>query len=89
MIRYVVQHIYICILLYARIHTYLTQMFICEYTYIDTERGRQRESEGGRGRERESGRERRSEKEREREQQERESACGIYVDIGCYEGKGS
>ena len=53
MIRYVVQHIYICILLYARIHTYLTQMFICEYTYIDTERGRQRESEGGRGRERE------------------------------------
>ena len=71
MIRYVVQHIYICILLYARIHTYLTQMFICEYTYIDTERGRQRESEGGRGRERESGREREGARKSESESNRR------------------
>ena len=71
MIRYVVQHIYICILLYERIHTYLTQMFICEYTYIDTERGRQRESEGGRGRERESGREREGARKSESESNRR------------------
>ena len=75
MIRYVVQHIYICILLYARIHTYLTQMFICEYTYIDTERGRQRESEGGRGRERERVGEREKERERARARATGEGEC--------------
>ena len=52
-------YIYICILLYARIHTYLKQIFICEYTYIDSERGRQRDRarEGQREREREIERE--------------------------------
>ena len=79
MIRYVVQHIYICILLYARIHTYLTQMFICEYTYIDTERGRQRESEGGRGRERESGREREGARKSESESNRRGRVRVVFM----------